>query len=238
LLAVSVVWLYYYYERELERQLLVKMEKDRADMQAQMKVLSESNPRVLMWENFLTPEECDHIIERSKPEFERSAVANPDRNNNKDAELSKVNSVRTSSGAWISKKDSDEVIKKFVRRVSVWSELPVKNGEDVQVLRYEVGQEYKTHYDFFDPVHFQQYLENGGQRIASVLCFLNDVPVGGHTEFPKKKISVKPKKGSAILWYNAFLNGTLDRNSEHGGRPVMEGEKYVAVQWMREKARR
>ncbi len=62
---------------------------------------------------------------------------------------------------------------------------------------------------------------------------MNDVEEGGETIFPQVKISVKPKKGAAIIWWNS-INGTLDPASLHGGSPVLKGTKYVAVQWLRE----
>ncbi len=81
-----------------------------------------------------------------------------------------------------------------------------------QILQYDIGQQYVAHFDWFDPVHFGHYLENGGQRVATVLvrsihlsrdqCFLNDVEEGGETEFPAVNLRVAPKKGAAILWYN------------------------------------
>jgi len=86
---------------------------------------------------------------------------------------------------------------------------------------------------FFDPEIYAAFLKDGGQRFCSVLCFLNDVTEGGETLFPSIDLAVKPKKGAAILWYNTFPNGTLDRRSVHGGNSVVEGVKYVAIQWMR-----
>eukprot|EP01114_Cavostelium_apophysatum_P004299 TRINITY_DN1449_c0_g1_i1.p1 TRINITY_DN1449_c0_g1~~TRINITY_DN1449_c0_g1_i1.p1 ORF type:complete len:139 (+),score=30.59 TRINITY_DN1449_c0_g1_i1:286-702(+) len=134
----------------------------------------------------------------------------------------------------MNKRSREVAIDKFTRRNSLWSTLPRENGEDVQILQYEIGQYYKPHFDFFDPAIYEAYLRNGGQRVASVLCFLNDVEEGGETLFPAVNLAVKPKKGSAILWYNTYLNGTLDRNALHGGNPVIKGIKYVAVQWLRE----
>jgi len=197
----------------------------------QIEVLHESRPRILLARNFLTDKECDKIIELAADSLRRSTVASSKQAGGN----SRVDDVRTSSGAWLSRGSSEPAVKKFLNRVSQWTALPKDHGEDIQVLRYETGQQYKPHVDYFDPNIYPQHLEHGGQRIASVLCFLNDVEKGGETIFPNPDIKVKPEKGSAVLWFNAHLNGTLDPTSLHGGAPVGEGSmKYVAVQWMRQ----
>lgn len=62
----------------------------------------------------------------------------------------------------------------------------VENGEDIQVLRYEHGQKYDPHYDYFtDKVN----IARGGHRIATVLMYLTDVVKGGETVFPAAEVS-------------------------------------------------
>ena len=48
------------------------------------------------------------------------------------------------------------------------------------------------------------------------------------------KISVTPKKGSAVLFYNCLPTGEVDGLSLHGGAPVIAGEKLIATKWIRE----
>ena len=60
-----------------------------------------------------------------------------------------------------------------------------ENGEDIQVLRYEHGQKYDPHYDYFtDKVN----IARGGHRIATVLMYLTDVTKGGETVFPQAEV--------------------------------------------------
>ena len=62
-----------------------------------------------------------------------------------------------------------------------------ENGEDIQVLRYEHGQKYDPHYDYFvDKVN----IARGGHRIATVLMYLTDVTKGGETVFPSAEVSI------------------------------------------------
>jgi len=193
-------------------------------------VLHEESPRVLWVEKFFTEADCDLLKDISDPKFERSTVSGFD-----GEDMHKLSDVRTSSGAWLSRSATDPVIQRFVDRVSRFTDIPKDHGESIQVLKYEVGQEYEPHWDYFDPAQFSQFLTNGGQRVVSVLCFLNNVTGGGETVFPKIDLKVSPKKGGAVAWYNINLKDkTLDPQSLHGGAPVKQGTKYVAVQWMRE----
>lgn len=62
----------------------------------------------------------------------------------------------------------------------------LENGEDIQVLRYEPGQKYDPHHDYFvDKVN----LARGGHRIATILMYLSDVEKGGETVFPSAEVS-------------------------------------------------
>ena len=78
-------------------------------------------------------------------------------------------------------------------------------------------------------------LKRGGQRIYTAIAYLNDVEEGGATEFRDLNISVKPKKGSILVWKNV-LPGTTKVHplSLHAGRPVTGGEKYAFNLWFRE----
>jgi len=54
----------------------------------------------------------------------------------------------------------------------------------------------------------------------------------------KAKIAYKPKKGTALLWYNHEMNketgwiGPLDKMSYHGGCDVIKGTKWAANNWI------
>ncbi|KAK1402936.1 Procollagen-proline 4-dioxygenase [Heracleum sosnowskyi] len=128
--------------------------------------------------------------------------------------------------------------------------VAAENGEDIQVLRYEYGQKYDPHFDFFrDKVN----IAKGGHRIATVLMYLSDVVQGGDTVFPKaeepsggkssksdadlsecakKGIAVKPRKGDALLFFSLHPSAIPDLQSLHAGCPVLKGEKWSATKWI------
>ncbi|KAI0489467.1 hypothetical protein KFK09_029310 [Dendrobium nobile] len=200
-----------------------------------------SKPRAFVYEGFLTDEECDHLISLAISELKRSAVA--DNLSGK----STLSDVRTSSGMFISKA-KDDIVLGIEQKIAAWTFLPKENGEDIQVLRYEHGQKYDPHYDFFTD---QVNIARGGHRIATVLMYLSDVDKGGETIFPeaeeserhshskddvsecaRRGIAVKPRRGDALLFFNLHPNAAPDHSSLHGGCPVIEGEKWSATKWI------
>ncbi|XP_076912020.1 putative prolyl 4-hydroxylase 7 [Bidens hawaiensis] len=201
-------------------------------------------PWGFLYRNFLTDEECDHLIVVAKDKLQRSMVA--DSRTGKGIE----STVRTSRGMFI-RKAHDEVVAGIESRISVWTFIPVENGEAMQVLHYETGQKYLPHWDYFQDKANQAV---GGHRIATVLMYLSNVEKGGETVFPKSEMkesqlkndessacaksgyAVKPKKGDALLFFNLHPNGTTDRMSLHGSCPVIEGEKWLATKWIRVKS--
>ncbi|KZV15494.1 prolyl 4-hydroxylase subunit alpha-1 [Dorcoceras hygrometricum] len=154
-------------------------------------------------------------------------------------------SVRTSSGMFLTAEERrDPMIQVIEQRISVYSQVPVENGELIQVLRYEKNQLYRPHHDYFsDPFN----LKRGGQRVATMLMYLSDNVEGGETYFPEAGsgecscggkmvpgLCVKPLKGDAVLFWSMGLDGLSDPNSIHGGCEVLSGEKWSATKWMRQ----
>ncbi|KAM6545295.1 hypothetical protein CsatB_026031 [Cannabis sativa] len=200
-------------------------------------------PRAFIYEGFLTDLECDHLISLAKSELKRSAVADSESGE------SQLSEVRTSSGMFISKA-KDPIVAGIEDKISTWTFLPKENGEDIQVLRYEEGQKYEPHYDYFaDKVN----IIRGGHRIATVLMYLTDVVKGGETVFPhavenprhkpstthedfsecaKKGVAVKARRGDALLFFSLLPTAIPDTLSLHAGCPVIEGEKWSATKWI------
>ena len=111
---------------------------------------------------------------------------------------------------------------------------PVENGEGLQILRYGPGAQYKPHYDYFDPERpgTQSILKRGGQRVGSLVMYLNTPRCGGATTFPDVKFEVAAIKGNAVFF--SYDRPHPMTRTLHGGAPVIEGEKWVATKWLRE----
>ncbi|KAL2940323.1 putative prolyl 4-hydroxylase 10 [Bienertia sinuspersici] len=156
--------------------------------------------------------------------------------------------VRTSSGTFLPR-GRDKIIRTIEQRIADFTFLPADHGEGLQVLHYEAGQKYEPHFDYF----LEEYsTANGGQRIATVLMYLSDVEEGGETVFPSAKgnvsdvpywnelsecgkggLSVKPKRGDALLFWSMKPDASLDPLSLHAGCPVIRGDKWSATKWIR-----
>ncbi|CAN6440373.1 unnamed protein product [Victoria cruziana] len=153
--------------------------------------------------------------------------------------------VRTSSGYFLAK-GQDDVVTRIEDRIAAWTLLPKENGESIHILRYEVGQKYEPHFDYF---HDPKNIALGGHRMATVLMYLADVEMGGETVFPnsedvvqekddswsdcgKSGLAVKPRKGDAILFFSLHPDATTDKASLHGSCPVIKGEKWSATCWI------
>ncbi|XP_033141633.1 prolyl 4-hydroxylase 5 [Brassica rapa] len=95
--------------------------------------------------------------------------------------------------------------------------INAENGEGLRVIHYEVGQKFDPHFD-------------GLGRIATFLMYLSDVDEGGETVFPMSSsgLSVSPKKGDAVLFWNNRPDGSQDPSSLHAGSPVIKGNKWAA----------
>lgn len=111
------------------------------------------------------------------------------------------------------------------------------HGEIYYVLRYEQGQEYKAHTDWFAPApDGLAFLGSAGNRLATVITYLSDVEEGGETTFPEVGLKVRPKKGDAVLFWSRTPDFVLDPLSLHSSLPVIKGTKWSITRWIRERA--
>lgn len=198
------------------------------DHQVQV-VMRVSKPCVAVLNNVLTPEECDELIRLSRIKLKRSTIVDP---------LSgeyRVIEDRSSSGTFFALNEN-EFISRLDRRISEVVNWPAENGEGLQILNYQIGGEYKAHFDYFPPDDpgSQPHLNNGGQRVSTLVVYLNDVNDGGETVFPRINLSVCPRKGSAVYFEYCNATGEVDPMTLHGGAPVRAGEKWIATKWMRQ----
>lgn len=186
--------------------------------------LCVDKPPIRVLEGLLTDAECDQLIEQSRPRLDRSRTVNQDGTN-------QLDKARTSRGMFFTVGETP-LIERIENRLAELVGLPVIHGEGLQVLHYEPGQQYEPHYDWFDPSQsgFKVLTSKGGQRVASVIMYLNTPAGGGGTHFPNAGVTVCARRGSAV--YFAYQGG--DKASLHAGLPVTDGEKWIATKWVRE----
>ncbi|CAM9684486.1 unnamed protein product, partial [Sphacelaria rigidula] len=147
----------------------------------------------------------------------------------------------------------DELLLGINERVEQFTRVPRTHQEHVQVLKYEEGQRYTAHHDFFNPKFYKtdkRTMDNiqGGRknRLVTVFWYLSDVEEGGETIFPRaggrrgpvdfsdctKGLKVKPRLGKVAMFYSLRPDGQFDDFSLHGACPVISGRKWAANKWV------
>lgn len=184
-------------------------------------------PRVVALGGLLSSEECVQLQALAAPRLARSETVNEKSGG------SEVHAARTSEGMFFGRGETP-LIQRIEARIAALLHWPVENGEGLQVLRYGVGAEYKPHYDYFDPVHAStpSILKRGGQRVGTVVIYLNTPTRGGATTFPDVGLEVQPIQGNAVFF--SYSRADPSTGTLHGGAPVVEGEKWVATKWLRQ----
>lgn len=191
------------------------------------------------FDGFLSDRECDEIIEHAR----RNDLVQPSKVVcDKDTDC--FNEARTSRNGFI-EDEANPVAKRISERVSRVLGIPSSHFEDLQVVHYTPGQQYKAHYDACpeeDVGKCDRNVQASGQRYATFIIYLNDDFAGGETEFPKRvdrvrqkaPLRVTPKRGKAVLFFN--LDDALVHvrdDSFHAGLPPTTGEKWMCNKWIR-----
>jgi len=186
------------------------------------------DPLLCVFDDFVNDEEIAHLLQASATLLAPALVTGP-----ADGVPSKR---RTGRNCWIPHKH-DPIIAALCERVSALAGLPLLQAESLQLIHYDENQEYAPHYDAWDAdtEAGQRCMKRGGQRLITCLLYLNDVPEGGGTTFPKLKLEVAARKGRMVLFHNCILGSSVRHiNSLHGGMPVLNGEKWACNLWFRE----
>lgn len=192
-------------------------------------LMSLKNPQIALLGGVLSDEECDELAHYCEKRMQRSSIVN-----DKDGTTA-VDPRRTSSGAMIQRGET-ELVAKLEARLAALANWPVENAEGMQVLCYGPGNEYRSHFDWFDPEKpgARKHMENGGQRVGTFVIYLSEVEQGGGTAFPSIGLEIHPKRGGAVFFANTDPFGTPDKLTLHAGSPVIKGVKFVANKWLRQ----
>ena len=182
-------------------------------------------PRIIP--NFITPDERKHILKKAEPLYEESKTV-----------TGFDTQTRKSETAWIEREDP--VVRGVIERACQLTQMPFQNVEKMQVVKYGVDGFYNAHYDAScdDKPESIEFEKNGGQRVLTVLCYLNEDFEGGATQFPNLNQDFKAPVDGALLFYSLQ---TPDRGNKchplslHAGMPVTRGQKYICNIWIREK---
>lgn len=201
----------------------IDLQFDKLDDAARVTVLHESPP-VLSIDNFLSENECQELLDLQDSDSPTQVDS---------ATFTNSISRRTSTSWFCYYATVPTFLAKAVHQLG----LTLEHMEEPQLVRYAPGQEFSWHYDEVPPPQ----LENGGQRLLTLLVYLNTVDSGGSTIFRDlsdgsgNTLQVAPQRGRALLFFPSFRNGVPDDRTLHRGEPTTSGEKRIVQMWVHER---
>ena len=198
------------------------------------------DPYVAVVHNFMPPKMADKFVSEASAE---------------DSKVSKVVSVSEGSKvAEISPKVrlSESIVLPYNHTSSTWLDLRVehatfflphsqpmrfgiRDAERSQVVHYGLSGHFRAHVDLFSDEYLNNIPgSNSGNRLATVLVYLSDVRSGGETAFTILDVSLTPRSGSALVWFNLDpWSGKGLPDTEHVACPVNVGKKWIINKWIR-----
>ncbi|MEQ1831093.1 MAG: 2OG-Fe(II) oxygenase [Pirellula sp.] len=176
-------------------------------------------------QDFLSHDECDELVMISALNLRPSTITTGDRDRG----------YRTRTTCELSL-ISDPVVAKIDERIAHALGIQLSYSECIQAQRYEVGQQFKQHTDYFEPgtTEYDKFANSMGNRTWTFMVYLNEVERGGGTRFIAVDHTIQPQKGMAVVWNNLNPDGTTNPFTLHAGLPVEAGFKVVITKWFRE----
>jgi prolyl 4-hydroxylase len=176
-------------------------------------------------ESFLSPDECRQLRGKIDDGVYPSPLYEKD----------KYEGVRTSQSCNLN--IYDPVVADIETRIAHLLGIDRSWGEPLQGQRYEVGQVFKEHADFFyiDQPYWAEYEPHGGQRTWTAMIYLNEPGKGGATGFKYLDLAVEPTLGKILIWNNMAVDGSPNPWTMHEGQAVEKGVKYIVTKWYRER---
>jgi prolyl 4-hydroxylase len=175
---------------------------------------------------------CDALIAGARPRLKPARVYDTE------TDGFTTRDARRNSAAEFGVGDMDLVLLAVRERLCAIAGLPPVQTDGAQVLHYAVGERFVDHVDYFEPsveAH-ARHIAQGGQRVATLLVYLNEELEGGETCFPRLGISHRGGKGDVLTFVNVDAQGRGDPRTLHAGLAPTAGEKWVLSQWVRDRA--
>jgi len=196
----------------------------RLDANPLVQQVDHAEAQLYLYEGFLSAADCKTLIAKIDADAVPSTLYKG----------TEQEGFRTSYSCHLNRWDA--FIAKVEARMSDVLGIDNTYAETMQGQRYQVGQEFKAHHDFFHPT--QDYWAHegrfGGQRSWTAMIFLDEPEEGGTTEFPHLGLGVRPQAGMMLIWNNVKPDGTLNYKTLHTGTPVVRGVKHVITKWYRQ----
>ena len=173
--------------------------------------------------DFITHDDCQYLINTYKDNLQKSRIVNSSTG------LHEVHLSRTSSTFFLP--DKDNIVNSIKQKASEYLNIPINHVEGLQLLRYEKGEKYTYHHDYFKGENIKN------QRVHTIIVYLNDLDIsdGGATSFFHHSLKIQPKEGTAVWFRNMDDNNNLIVTSLHSGEEILTSAiKYAINIWTRQ----
>ena len=192
-------------------------------------LLTLQSPRLILFGGLLTDEECAALIDAAGSRMADSTVI--EAGSGSDV----ADHGRVSRGMFFRFSETP-LVARIEERLATLCRWPRGHSDALQVLHYLPGGRYAAHYDYFAPGQpgTAKIMARGGQRVASIVMYLNTPEAGGSTNFPQVGLEVAAQRGNAVFF--SYERPHPSTKTLHAGSPVIRGEKWIATLWFRERA--
>lgn len=198
------------------------------------RIFEKSGYVVKEYDNFLSAAECDSLMQFCESQkMEQSSVLSYGAKSDVAVDMGS----RASKTKWLPDAHHP-VARKMAAFAAELSGKPVENQEMLQVVKYDLGGKFNPHFDACDidePEYKNRVNHGAGQRLATLLVYLNDEYEGGETEFVEIGYTVKPTKGKAVFFWDTDANEEILPLSKHMGCEVRGANKWIATKWVHPK---
>uniref|UniRef100_A0A182VZD5 Prolyl 4-hydroxylase alpha subunit domain-containing protein n=1 Tax=Anopheles minimus TaxID=112268 RepID=A0A182VZD5_9DIPT len=120
------------------------------------------------------------------------------------------------------------VVERLTQRIEKITGLSCETAEDLKVIYNEVGSFKTSEIDAIQTKEEFHRFAYSGDRLATVLFFMNDVSKGGSIIFPKLHVAIPPRKGTVAFWYNLKATGEANPLMKYSICPLLQDTKWTA----------
>lgn len=189
-----------------------------------VEIISNGGLDLYIVQGFLTAEECVQVMDLVNATARPSTLY----------EGTEIDGYRTSFSG-----DLDPfhpLVQVIEGRICNLMGIDKRHGETIQGQRYEPGQVFKPHQDYFhmNQAYWEVEKKRGGQRSWTAMIYLNEPQAGGETNFPKAGMCITPRTAMLVMWNNCDEVGAPNELTLHEGVAVGAGTKYIVTKWFRE----
>jgi len=182
--------------------------------------LTKDDYFIKIYENALTTELCDEIMEK----FDKSDIYDGVTAGGITPAIKKTKDFHLSHGKLEDWKHIDDALYKSLTThlQYYYNETKLRPMQTFEDTGFQIQRYIKN--DGFYVMHDDSSRESDKYRVLTFLWYLNDVTEGGETNF-YNRIMVKPKKGQLV-----FFPATW--NYEHMGCMPISNNKYIVTGWI------